>query len=347
MKHRSYFNKAKGGASHDADGAPFFIEKGILAAGWSLADTGSEIKSFDDYYQCFKKNIEKKQNKKWSYQGVHYLFDNLQKGDYVWISNHGTYYVAEITGNPKEMFVFDGSDGFVDNDAVAHISDLNWVKVGTEEAVPGSVSTAKSRLRSTMQRIDNNDVVVPRDVTGSKQNDQYTTTSLIAKYAIDKELNEEKYQADKEKYQLDKKVVFSLMDPIGLEDLVAMWLYSRYGYVVMPSTDKLSTELYEYVMVDGKNRTDKKIYVQTKNGKVDLSSEDYQSLLPEKSHNEVWLVTTLGEINCLKDTHVVKMTRNKREPVSLDELVDFIFDEKNKAIIPPLVDRWKKYFEWK
>lgn len=342
MEHRSYFNKAKGGSSHDVDGAQFFIDNKILAAGWSLTEAKDEVNSFDDYKQYFEKNVAKN----WYKQGVHYLFDNLQKGDYVWISNHGTYYVAEVPGNPQELFVFNTDKNFVDNDAVAHIKDLEWVEVGTEEAVPGSVSTAKGRLRSTMQRIDNNDEVVPQDETDSNQNDQYTMTSLIAKNVIDKKRNGGKYQADKEKYQMDKKGVFSLMDPSGLEDLVAMWLYSKYGYVVIPSTDKLSTELYEYVMVDGKNRTDKKIYVQTKNGKDDLSSEKYQSLFPEKSHNEVWLVTIQGKIDG-KDTHFVKMTKDKIEPVSLDELVDFIFDEKNKTIIPPLVDRWKKYFEWK
>lgn len=258
---RSHFNKAKSDADHQTDSAPFFIEKGILSAGWSFKDTPEmraeaieKIHTFSDYRKFFDETSDKLGwNKKWNQQSVHFLFDNLQAGDFVWLKNKGTYWVTQVPQDPKSMFKFDMSEQFMAADAVAHMGPLEWIEVGGEDTVPGSVTTAKSRLQAAMQRIDNGDELIEFG------DETYTTTSLIAKSAIDKYNN-----IPPIKYEISKMQIFNLMGAIGLEDLVAFWLYSEYGYVVIPSTNKISTELYEFVMVDARGRTGKKIYLQKK-----------------------------------------------------------------------------------
>ena len=341
---RSYFNKAKADADHQTNSAAFFIENGILSAGWSFkntlemrADAAEKIHNFNDYRAYFEETVAKLNwKKKWNNQGVHYLFDNLQAGDFVWIRDKGVYWVTEIPDDPKAMFKFDMSEKYIEYDAVAHIGPLKWVRVGTEEMVPGSVSTAKGRLKGAMQRIDNGDESAPFG------NEWYTTTSLIGKLAI----NQEQHSPSL-KTELSKSQIFNLMVASGLEDLLAMWLFDKYGFIVIPSTNKLSTELYEFVMIDGRSRTDKKIYVQTKNGKVDLYSDNYKGILRNGTHDEVWLLTRSGAIDGDDTSHFVKVTIDHVEKHSLDELIEFIFDKNNDAILPPLVKKWITKFDWR
>lgn len=137
MKH-SYFNKAKADADHQTDSAPFFIEKGVLSAGWSFKDTPEmraeaieKIQTFSDYRKFFDETSNKLGwNKKWNNQSVHYLFDNLQAGDFVWLKNKGTYWVTQVPQDPKSMFKFNMSEQFMAADAVAHIGPLEWIEVG-------------------------------------------------------------------------------------------------------------------------------------------------------------------------------------------------------------------------
>lgn len=341
---RSYFNKAKADVDHQTDSAPFFIEKGVLSAGWSFKDTPEmmveaveKIQSFSDYRKFFDETSNKLGwNKKWNNQSVHYLFDNLQAGDFVWLKNKGTYWVTQVPQDPKSMFKFDMSEQFMAADAVAHIGPLEWIEVGGEDTVPGSVTTAKGRLQAAMQRIDNGDESIEFG------DDVYTTTSLIAKSAIDKHNN-----ISLIKSEIPKTQIFNLMGAIGLEDLVAFWLYSEYGYVVIPSTNKISTELYEFVMVDARGRTGKKIYLQTKNGKVDLYTSDYKHLLRDGVNDEVWLVSRLGAIDGDSTLHFVRLTHETVERHNLNELISFIFSKDNEAILPPLVQVWLDKFEWK
>ena len=44
-----------------------------------------------------------------------------------------------------------------------------------------------------------------------------------------------------------------VLSPNDCEDLVCLYLYDRKGYVTIPSTNKIATELYEYVLVNPEN----------------------------------------------------------------------------------------------
>lgn len=327
IEHRSYFNKAKAGEHHDIQQAAFFREKRIVSAGWSMGGE-TNYNSFGE----FKKDFQRK-NENWNKQSVHYLFDNLNKDDYIWILDEGIYYVAQVPDDPKNLFQYTNSAEFLKYDAAAYIKNIDWHEVGTEENVPGSVSTAKGRLRAAFQRIDN------QDGQYEYENDKYTITSLIAKQVISKKIK---------KFPLRKQDIFSLIGAIGLEDLVAMWLFETHQYVVIPSTNKIGTQKYEYVMIDGTKKTNKKIYVQTKNGDVDLSTKEFEHLISNKMQNEVWLLTTQGKINNRPDLKFVKISGDNRKitPYKIEELLEFIFDLKNLNILPPMVSTWLDFFDW-
>ena len=257
----------------------------------------------------------------------------MQKNDYVWILNNGIYYVAQIPNNPKDLFQYTNSKEFVKNDASAHIKNIDWIQVGTEEAVPGSVSTAKGRLRGAFQRIDNNEF---RKRIGG---DGYTLTSLIAKQVISEKAC---------RYTLKKQEIFDLMGSTELEDLLGMWLSAKEGYVIIPSTNKIGTQKYEYVMVDGSGKSNKKIYIQTKNGNINLNTNDYQNLVSINSQNEVWLLTTKGKINGDSKLKFLKFSGKKEKIVQheLNELIEFIFDQQNRNILPPTITNWLNIFKW-
>lgn len=334
--YHSHFNKAKSGDAHDIDCAEFFINEGILSAGWSKIESEKKMTTIEEYKEAFLKQYS---SINWNKQGVHYLFENVQKGDYVWITNRGVYYVAEITKSPEDSFKFDNSKEFLKYDSAPHIEGLEWIRVGTEECVPGSVSTAKGRLRSTIQKIDNGD-----ELTGDNDKKQYTTTSFYAKHLINRE---KKFYDNPEPPEINRDKIFSFLDPSSLEDLVAMFLFNKYGYIVIPSTNKISTQSYEYVMIDPKSDSGKKIYVQTKNGAVDITSNNYQELVLENRENEVWLLTTRGRIDKVKNNHFVKMTAEGLEEFQLTQLVDFLFNERNTHVIPPYIKKWIEMFHWR
>lgn len=136
---------------------------------------------------------------------------------------------------------------------------------------------------------------------------------------------------------------------------MAIWLYDKCNYIVIPSTKKPSTEKYEFVMFDGTKdnneyRNSKRIFLQAKNGKNDLNCQDYQEVL-ENDGDEMWLVSSRGKIVIDNDAFVektiVKMTKGlaEKELFSLSELVDFVFDEKNKTILPKKISNYLDSFE--
>ena len=57
-----------------------------------------------------------------------------------------------------------------------------------------------------------------------------------------------------------------------------MWLYKTKGYIVIPSTNKRGTELYECVLIDPKAEDFKHIYIQVKKGDVEIDASNYSEL---------------------------------------------------------------------
>jgi hypothetical protein len=74
--------------------------------------------------------------------------------------------------------------------------------------------------------------------------------------------------------ELKRNNIYQYIGPSGLEDIFATYLQRKYGYYVLPSTDKISTEKYECALIDPENG--QIIYFQAKNGSINLETERYK-----------------------------------------------------------------------
>jgi len=337
---RTWIVKGKNGGDHNLNSYEYFIEEGCISCGFSFEDVPERqnIKDLDDYKKFWKKNTDS--NKNWNKQGIHQLLDNLEKGDFVWTRKDGEYYVAEIPDEPKNLFFFDKGEESKKYDSSAQIKNLKWNKVGKEDSVPGSISTYS---RGAMVKADNREGFCT--INGLK----YTATSVFSAICTGS------LQKEALDYPMKKKDIFNLLHYSSVEDLVALWLYDKFNYVVIPSTNKISTQKYEFVLLDGSRdngiyNRNRKVFIQVKNGKVNLNSEDYISLI-ESDNQEVWLITTIGKIDNEENVHIKKVYKKDskiaEEKYNIDELINFIFDSKKQNIIPENVKRWKYLFNFK
>lgn len=328
--------KGKGGADHSLRSYDYFIKHHCAACGWSF-ETKS-IKTFDDFKQFFSEHAG--EDHKWSRQGIHSLFDQVKAGDFLWTRKEGIYYVAKVPREPRELFYFDTSREAHDYDCAPQLRNIEWKEVGTEEKVPGSISTYTGNRKSISQ--------VDRQELETKETG-YTPTALFSAM----QFHEEKYFL--EAANLNHSDLWFFLNYQAAEDLASLWLYDRYKYVTIPSTSKQSTQKYEFVLIDGtihnKARSAKRIYVQVKNGNKSLDLDYYKDLL-SMDNDEVWLFSTRGHININQGqkASIVCCRREKNTPsgysikvFKIQELLDFAFDKNVLPILPKSITTWVKY----
>ena len=313
----------------------YFIVNNCVSCGWGLHEEPNRllIKDFESYKQKWKSLYEPK--KKWGYQGVHHLFERVKKGDFLWTRLDGYYYVAEVPDDPIKLFQIDLSSEARKYDASIQLKNIKWKKVGKEDSVPGSISSFTSN-RNPIVRVDNKEI----EVNG------YRASGLFSKQCLNPTFS----------FKLkDKSQYLYLIGPSGFEDLVALWLYDKFNYVVIPSTSKRSTQKYEFVLLDGTKTnygysSSKRICIQTKNGTNNLKLSDYEKLLDEEY--ELWLVTSRGKIydennNLLEESILCcNKTANGliKSQYSLNELLEFAFDKKNSPILSKSLNKWREFF---
>lgn len=331
--------KAKGRGKYKnqtINSSEYFIKNNCVSCGWGLPELENKnlILDFDSYKEKWIELYGSEKN--WGNQGVHHLFESLRKGDFIWTRLEGDYYVAEVPDNPKDLFNYDFSEQAMLHDCSIQLTNILWKKVGAEDAVPGSISTYSSN-RNSLVRVDNFE----------SEQSGYTITSLFSKRIIDSNFD---------KKINDRKMIMRFIGPSGLEDVVALWLYDKFNYVVIPSTNKKSTQTYEFVLVDaaqsnGQYLSSKRIYIQVKNGRKNLRVNDYVSLL--NNEDEIWLVTAYGNIydqeNQLEShkilQYIKQSNKNYKNGYDIEQLIDFIFDENKKNILPRSVLTWVSLFE--
>lgn len=328
VKGRGLYNGIK------VNSSAYFISNNCVSCGWG--EPALKCKEIINDFETYKlKWIQTFSPKwKWGYQGIHYLFESVEKGDYLWTRLNGVYYVALINTNPIELFNIDLSLEAQEHDCVVQLRNIKWIKCGTEESVPGSVSTF-SRNRKSVIRIDNNESTL----------NNMTATSIFSDRVIN---------PNKRNLILDRSMILNFLGPSVFEDLIAIWLFDKFGYFVIPSTSKKSTQMYEFVLINGMKNKDfqkrRMIYLQAKNGNVDLKANNYKHLI--SSESEIWLVTSGGVIYNFDETvepyQIVKFYLNdgvyKSQNFGVFELVDFVFDKSKHYLIPESILKFQEMF---
>ncbi len=298
--------------------ADYCIENRILAMGWSLNDNTKDFKklsddmlsqaiadrntivSFGDYADFLKKyrvwggNVNANVNR---------FFHDIKENDIVWLRSEGIYYLGRVTD--KSHWEYNHSQTALDLDASNQITDIEWHKIGDENDVPGAITTAMIRGQ-TLQRINKDGV---REYSQWVYNEK-SNTHRYTDVQLEKSCN----------------TFYNLLSPDDCEDLLCLWLYAEYGYVVIPSTNKKATECYECVLKDPK--TGKAIYPQVKAGAVDLRKEDYAHL-----NGEVWLFTTKGCVTGEDSTGQIHAADPKT-------LYDFVGSDIAARILSPSILLW-------
>lgn len=299
----------------------YMLEKNIMAIGWSLKDSHleetikeedmdrvckerNELKTIVDYDKfCYKYKIYK--------NGVNAnvirFTREIEEGDLVWIRHDGIYYLGRF-GSESTVGYYPSKEN-LENDACIQISNINWVPIGDESAVPGSVTTALiSRL--TFCRIS---------MEGVEE---------FSKFIYDKATGENFY-GDKE-LTFNQINFYNYISPTDCEDLLCMYLYKKYGYLVIPSTNKKSTELYECVLLDPK--TGKNIFIQVKKGNDKNNNIDVRDYL--HLDGDVYLLSTSGNINNYDEKY------ENIKIVDPDELFNYITDNEFQNYLPQSIKYW-------
>ena len=298
------------------------LNKSVLAMGWSLSDRHLEgnninetdkqkiqkqrsgIKSYDDYAALIKE---------WNVYGgsvddnVRRLYYNVKPDDLVWIRDKGIYYIGRVGENSQ--WIYDSSRELLDRDSTTQRTCIKWYKVGDEFHVPGRVVNSFIQ-GATLQRI-NSDAV-------ERFSQHYYNTKIDNNCYKDLTI------------RADKEMFYSLISSTDCEDLVYAYLFSKYGYIVIPSTNKQSTALFECVLLNPKDRTH--IYIQAKKGNVDIDANAFRHL-----QGKVFLFTSEGTVKNL-DSNDGNIKR-----ISPEDLFVFAMSDAAKNIVSDSISYWTEY----
>ena len=187
--------------------------------------------------------------------------------------------------------------------------DIEWLAVGDESTVPGFVATAFIKGR-TLQRINSEAV------------------QIFSQHYYNTKIGKEHYQGLT--IEANPEEFYDLLSPTDCEDLVCAYLSYEYKYIVIPSTNKKSTELYECILLDPEDRSH--VYIQVKKGNVDIDANDFRHL-----QGKVFLFTSEGTVKNLDSNN------ENIKCISPEELFKFAISDAAKNIVSDSISYWTEY----
>lgn len=303
----------------------YCLDHKVAALGWSIKDDHinkynpeaiteiqekrKKIKNIEGYYDVVRRYGLYGINNKKRLIAVDMLLE-VEKGDYIWMRDNGIYYLGYV--GDKLRYKYNSRNKALEHDAANQIKGVVWKPIGDESQVPGAVATAFIRGR-TIQRINKSHMF------------EYAEYAFWEKPLILENSNKDFLQ----------QLFYDCLSPNDCEDLVCLYLYDRKGYVTIPSTNKIATELYECVLVNPLNG--KLAYPQVKKGDKELNINDFIELIKDYPNKEVYLFTSEGEV--LGDTHIDNI-----HSISSDELYSWVKEkiENNSFLIPEGIVKWYK-----
>ena len=283
----------------------YCLKKGIAAVGWSLRELDPAIRkticNFSMY--CYYADSAYR-----TYTSVRRILD-IRAGDFIWIRHEGQYYLGHVSKHSHWIFNLD--EEATKLDASNQLTDIQWIcyQESDESTVPGAISTAFI-MGPALQRINKPGV------------------ENFCKLLYNREMKQNIYPVD---FAITSETFYSMLSPSDCEDLLCMWLYYKYGYICIPSTNKLSTQLYECVLIDP--ASSKHIYIQVKNGTVDIDANKYVNL-----KGDIWFLTTHG--------HVLNIDKHYNMYIcDPKELYAFAMSDLSQNILPPSIKSWGEFWE--
>lgn len=285
----------------------YCLNNHVAAVGWSLIEIPDferiTIRTFDAYLSYAEIQYD-------NFDSVKRMYYDVQVGDLIWIRDGGKYYIGRVGENSK--WEFNVSPEALAVDASNQLTNIvwYWFNESDESTIPGAINTAFIK-GSTFQRINKSGV----------QEYSALLYDQLANSGFYKNI----------KLSLSQSNFYSLLSPEDCEDLLCLWLYKKYGYICIPSTNKISTPLYECVLIDPNNGAH--IYIQVKKGTVDINADDYAGL-----DGAVWFLTTDGKVKNA-DTNV----HSNMYAADSTELFEFALSEESDNIMSPSIKTWARF----
>lgn len=225
----------------------------------------------------------------------------------MWIRYKGIYYLGRV--GDTSQWIYKINQDNLQKDAAIQRTDIEWLAVGDESTVPGFVATAFIKGR-TLQRINSEAV------------------QIFSQHYYNTKIGKEHYQGLT--IEANPEEFYDLLSPTDCEDLVCAYLSYEYKYIVIPSTNKKSTELYECILLDPEDRSH--VYIQVKKGNVDIDANDFRHL-----QGKVFLFTSEGTVKNL-DSNNENIKR-----ISPEKLFDFAISDAAKNIVSDSISYWTEY----
>ena len=262
--------------------------------------------------------------------------NNLEKDDLIWIRSKGKYYLGRVTEKSHYLYAYRDSKKNSDILKIGinnQFTDIEWQKIGSESDIPGRILIAFYH-KGTLIEIDEKFVLDISQILYNKRDNYYKIPNKIVN---------------------NKENFYDLLSPYDCEDLLYFYLYHKNKYIAIPSTNKTSTQNYEFEMVNPKDRNEK-IYIQVKNGEVDIEINDYMDL-----KGKIYLLTTDGnilrnglrissnnvDINTGKILNLSNTFKGEIYIINPNELFNFIknaYDNKN-ILMSDLILQWFEYLK--
>lgn len=309
--------------------ADICLDNNVMAMGWSITDRHIEnftearkkkiceqrvnIHSYEDYEKLIKK-WKVYDGKSYVPATVRKLYWEVKPDDLVWIRYKGIYYLGRVGDTSQWVYKINQDNLQKDQynlqkDAAIQRTDIEWLEVGDESTVPGFVATAFIKGR-TLQRINSEAV------------------QIFSQHYYNTKIGKEHYQgltieANPEKF-------YDLLSPTDCEDLVCAYLSHEFKYIVIPSTNKKSTELYECILLDPEDRSH--VYIQVKKGNVDIDANDFRHL-----QGKVFLFTSEGTVKNLDSNN------ENIECISPEDLFKFAMSDAATNIVSDSIRYWTEY----
>ena len=301
----------------------YCLDHKVAALGWSIKDDHinkynpeaiteiqekrKKIKNIEGYYDVVRTYGLYGINNKKRLIAVDMLLE-VEKGDYIWMRDNGIYYLGYV--GDKLRYKYNSRNKALEHDAANQIKGVVWKPIGDESQVPGAVATAFIRGR-TIQRINKSHMF------------EYAEYAFWEKPLILENSNKDFLQ----------QLFYDCLSPNDCEDLVCLYLYDRKGYVTIPSTNKIATELYECVLVNPLNG--KLAYPQVKKGDEKLNTNKYIDLIKDNPNKEVYLFSS--EDKAVGETHIDNI-----HIISSDELYSWAKEkiDGNSFLIPEGIVKW-------
>lgn len=268
----------------------YCFKNNIAGIGWPVEKFPSSV---TEYQELAKKRYDSKPS------SVNFASKPLI-GEYIWARDRvGQYYLGKIM---SDWYYSDNQD-HLDLD-IPNQRKCNWLIIGNEQNVPGKI-VASFRARRTFQSI----------ATSSDD-------SAMEEFSAWRFNNLPESGRNNQNIKLpDVHTFFQMVSSYDCEDLVGLYLQRQYGYCLIPSSCKIDTFAYEYLLKDPE--TGESVGVQVKQGKNSLDN----SL--SKSADKIFLFTTQGSVSPVDENVTV---------IQPEDL--FVFVTRNANLIPDSVKMW-------